>query len=224
MNPSEETAEARANLYRFFFQVIAEPPDEKAVDAFTDPAIRELLALIFGTKRGMVFESGEGEGPGSLAGIRQDFMDLFKVPLGAYVAPYESVYRDERDVGGRKVRGLLLGPSALAVQECYRRAGLDLDKARFKELPDHLMTELAFMEELCRREGEAWKGGAEGEAEAVLALERAFVKEHLVPWVPEVCGRVLEHARTPFYKDVARALRAFVGFEERLLATSEREA
>jgi TorA maturation chaperone TorD len=56
----------------------------------------------------------------------------------------EAVYRDERELDGTRVRGQLLGPSALAVKELYREAGLQLS-GDSKDLPDHVGLELACM-------------------------------------------------------------------------------
>ena len=144
-------------------------------------------------------------------------MDLFRVPLGSYVTPFEAVYRDERDVGGKKVRGLMMGPSMLKVQSMYGRAGAGLDKAGYKELPDHISTELAFMSFLCTREYKAWTKGMEGEAKDTLNLEKEFMDEHLSKWAPLLCENIRKNTKTSFYGGMATLLENFLRIESEYL-------
>jgi TorA maturation chaperone TorD len=218
MTSMEEMARCRTQMYGFLCTAFLEPPDEEFLKNLTDEILQKELGDLFGREvRAFLAKKANGT-PAGIPEIRQDFMDLFKVPLGSYMAPYESVYRDERDVGGKKVRGLLMGPSTVAVQEIYKRAGASIDKTNFKELPDHIATELAFMSFLCTREWDAWKRDDEGEAKDTIKLEREFLDDHLEKWTPALCENIRKRAKTPVYKGIAALLESFLKMEAEILA------
>ena len=162
MSERIENMRSRAQQYRFLASVYLAPP--------TDQLLVELKRL------GLAAE----EDPEA---IRREYDNLFVVPLGQYTTPYEAVYRDEREVAGEKVRGLLMGPSTVDAIQRYREAGAELDKT-IKELPDHIGVELAFMQFLCEREAEAIEAGDTPLADSYRDRRAVFLRDHLAPWVP----------------------------------------
>lgn len=120
--------------------------------------------------------------------LRVEHARLFLGPFEVAAPPYGSVYRD-----GPKV---LMGPSTLAVQRAYRKAGLTL-APDFHEVPDHVAAELEFAAYLLAGDG--------GDAAAAAAV---FLREHLLPWAPAFCDRVEAESRNGFYATLARCLRA----------------
>lgn len=76
----------------------------------------------------------------------------------------------------------------------YRKNGLD--KIETLHVPeDHISIELEFMAALCRKMLET--------GECTLRVQKAFITEHLLNWVPEFCDDILKYAKTDFYKGVA---------------------
>ncbi|MDO8691639.1 MAG: molecular chaperone TorD family protein [Dehalococcoidia bacterium] len=146
----------------------------------------------------------------------QDFNDLFAVPLGRYVTPYESVFQDEREIDGVRIQGLLVGEATLDVMRLYREAGAAIGKD-YLDLPDNVGLEFAFMEFLCRREQETRGEGGASQLPEVLMLQRRFLEDHLARWVPQLCDRILENAQTAFYKTIASLAQAFIYSEEKTL-------
>ncbi|MBI2191661.1 MAG: molecular chaperone TorD family protein [Planctomycetes bacterium] len=127
--------------------------------------------------------------------LRQDFHDLFMVPGGKYVTPYESIYHDAPIEANGRTKARTFGPSTQVVREFYRRVGLRI-AANYTELPDYVGLELACMEYLCRRE-------AHEESEAVSrigAMERVLLQDHLVVWIPGLVKNIHEKAGTAYYK------------------------
>lgn len=173
----------RAQQYRFLASVYLTPPDATFLEAL----------------------SGHGllEAPVDLKDAVQEFNNLFVVPLGQYTTPYEAVFRDEREVAGKMVRGMLMGPSTLDVIAHYKQAGIKVDTS-VGELPDHIGVELAFMEHLCRREAELNATGDVGQVRDMRVREHAFLKKHLTQWVPLLSRTIQEKARIPLYKTLAR--------------------
>lgn len=144
-----------------------------------------------------------GPPPCALNDLVAEYRALFVVPNPRYVAPYESVYRDAwevpelpgRQVGGgspsRLVKGLLMGESTIAVQECYASVGV----VPSQELPDHIGNELRFMAFLWTLEGE----DSSELTPDVRTLRLRFCDEHLRAWLDPLRVRILESQRLGFY-------------------------
>lgn len=143
------------------------------------------------------------------AALRQDFNDLFMVPGPKYVTPYESVYRDEPVEANGRVGSRTCGPSTQAVVAFYARIGLNIAKG-YIELPDYVGLEMACMEYLCVREAECLEAGRDDAARNARALERAFVRDHLLRWVPDLETRIRAKAETGFYRALASAAREWI--------------
>jgi TorA maturation chaperone TorD len=135
--------------------------------------------------------------------LQSDYFSLF-VGAGKVLAPpWESVYFSEER--------LLFQEQTLAVRAWYRRFGLEIEKLH-QEPDDHLGLELAFLAHLASLGlAELERQDSDG-VEAILNAQRNFVQQHLLRWEGEWSGLVLEHARTDFYRGLARlthgALRA----------------
>jgi len=67
---------------------------------------------------------------------------------------------------------------------------------------------------LTRREEEAWKRGDIVEARRLLEVERKFLEEHLVEWVPKFCSTIRELGGEKFYRGVAELTEAFLREDE----------
>lgn len=175
-------ARSRAQQYRFLASVYLTPPTSQLLEEM------KKLGFVNGTDPKV---------------IQQEFQNLFVIPLGQYTTPYEAVYRDEREVAGQKVRGLLMGPSTVDVIQRYRRTGAQLDQSTIEELPDHIGVELAFMEFLCEREAEALEQEKETEANELRKEQVSFLSDHLTVWLPQLAQAIREKGRLELYKRLA---------------------
>jgi len=198
----------RAAVYRALAGLYLEPPSPDFVAGLLRLASGPGMARLFAGPGVECLRRFAGEFRGDASALRQEFHDLFIVPLGRYVTPYEAVYRDERVVGDRRVRGLLMGPSTLRVREEYRQAGWD--PTGLGELPDHVGVELAFMAFLCARERGAWERGEGERAWEVLAQEQRFLGGHLLAWVPALAARIAGNAASDFYRGIGFLTEQFV--------------
>lgn len=153
-----------------------------------------------------------------LATARQEFMQLFKVPGRQYVAPYESVYRDSRDVDGKQVTGLLGGPSSVEVAKWYQLAALEVS-SDFKDLSDHISLELAYMARLCQKEEELERAGDLARAKRAGEMQRDFLAGHLAAWVGSLSASIREKTQHPYFIGVTGLL---VRFAENDLASLEK--
>jgi TorA maturation chaperone TorD len=210
-------SQARGNMYKFLSAAYLEPPGEAFVAPLVTDGFVDGLEKFFGPAGVHDLRQFAGTFQGDYQGLDQEFQSLLMVPRGRYVTPYEAVYRDEREIDGARVGGLLMGPSTVAVQQLYREAGMAVAES-FKDLPDHAGLELACMESLCRAEVGA---GEEDGAEAVRrarALQRRLLKDHLLEWVPSLCARIREYAPGPFYRGIATLTEVFLRQEAEELA------
>lgn len=83
----------------------------------------------------------------------------------------------------------------------YVKAGLEIDED--VELPpDHLYLELLFFSHLVET----------GQVD----LQKTFLGEHLMKWVPDYCDELNRTARTAFYRSIALLVKEFLAAEYEL--------
>jgi TorA maturation chaperone TorD len=143
-----------------------------------------------------------------LSEVDREYIELFVLPGPRYVAPYESVFRDEWPLPavlqrgsnpsetGSTIKGLLMGESTIKVRDWYFRAGLSPEK----DLPDHVANELRFLAWISARRAVA---GPE-EARFLLEFEEKFCRDHLLKWIGQLRERVAERDRSGYYHTAAR--------------------
>lgn len=204
--------QARANLYRFLSRAYLGPLAPEAVHCITGKGVLQELHRVFGERAAEALKAltAAAQITPDPEALRQEYMDLFAVPSGRYVMPFEDVYR-----GGTPARklGPLLGEQAIAVRRMYREAGGEMDR-ECKELPTHIGVELAFMSFLCDREaaaqhgntGTSESGGAAGipHPSFYRDLQCRFMRDHLNAWFPQLSHTIEEHASNLLYRGLAK--------------------
>jgi TorA maturation chaperone TorD len=218
---AHQSAEARANMYRFLSTVYLFPIDEDLLRRLVDEEFLDELSTLFGEQ--VVADLRDFAATVSLEedlpSLRQEYMDLFAVPTGRYVTPFEDVFRGS-SAEGKGVRGPLLGERAIAVMRAYRHAGAEMDGACM-ELPTHIGVELSFMNYLCEQEAAACcsqDSGAEldrqNEESANPAryreLQSRFLQEHLNDWFPQLSSTIQVSADGPLYRGLAALTEEFL--------------
>ena len=204
--------QTREQLYHFLAAAYLRPLTPEALRHLTDPGVLQELATLFGEKATVALRefATRGHGETREEGLQQEFMDLFAVPAGRYVTPFEDVYRG---ASAEQQLGPLLGEHAVAVKRLYRAAGGEVEE-NCKELPTHVGVELAFMSFLCAREaaaqsgeGDACAGEADANAPAPCAYYRSlqlrFLREHLNVWFPQLSNAIQEKASSGLYRGLA---------------------
>jgi TorA maturation chaperone TorD len=209
MTVTSASTVARGQLYRFLAAVYLRPPSATLVAPFLDAETLAELADRFGTDAVADLVEFRAGFDGDYGALDQQYQDLFVVPLGRYVTPYEAVYRDERILGDEVVRGLLMGPSTLGVRALYRAAGLEI-APELRELPDHIGLELACMAMLCDAEAHALEQGDAAAVARARDLQRRLLREHLLQWVPALCARVRAQAQGALYRGLAALTEALL--------------
>ena len=203
-----QSPSAREATYAFLAGAFCEPPSaDLCADAASASAsasadgggcLPPALAERIRSNAASTSASPSGDG----ADARREFMNLFKVPGPQYVTPYESVFRDTRDVAGRKVKGLLMGPSAVAVRKWYRLAALDISPD-YKDLPDHIAIEFGYLAHLCSKERAFAEAGNSAKLLRARQMQRDFLAAHVVSWIHHLESRIHENTRHAYFMALA---------------------
>lgn len=221
---NHQDALLRANLYQFLAGVYLSSPGKAFVDHVLDVDFIEQTGLLLGEDTVAPLHDilGSVDSNKSLAGLQQEYMDLFVVPAGRYVTPFEDVYRGLR-LDGKQERGPLLGDRAVAVKVFYRSTGANLD-TRCKELPTHIGIELSFMSYLCEQEQQASHKATQRDTDVELSeidvyrlWQLKFLHEHLTDWFPQLSRAIQTNAVTPFYRGLARFTEQFLNQDKERL-------
>lgn len=209
--------QARERLYHFLAAAFLRPLTPEALHQLTNPEVLNELAQAFGEEAIGALRDYAATSPGEAAAqsLQQEFMDLFAVPGGRYVTPFEDVYRG---ASPERKLGPLLGEHAVAVRRLYRAAGGEVE-AHCKELPTHIGVELAFMSFLCAEEvaarmdiGGPFPGddgaGATARGDRCRALQLRFLREHLNAWFPQLNRAIRERAASGMYRGLGELTQA----------------
>jgi len=138
-----------------------------------------------------------------------DYTGLFVGPFLVPAPPYGSIYLEDKRQ--------LMGDSTIDARQHYLSLGLDLSPD-FKEAPDHISAELEFMHVLISRALEAIDTADHQLLSDNIHHQRTFLEKHLGSWIPIFTGKVIEHARTDYYRHLATVTRTFVAEEMDALA------
>ena len=219
-----QDAQARADMYSFLAAVYLRPPTADLIRYLLAEDFLEELSSLFGEEVVADLKKfAAGTHPGNdFAAVDQEYMNLFAVPTGRYVTPFEDVYQGQTVEGVLK-RGPLLGERAIAARRIYRAAGADMDRT-CKELPTHIGVELSYMSFLCEREAAAI---CDEEGQVLPAdvkrtaansvryreFQIKFLNEHLNAWFPQLSRSIQANAKSNFYRVLARITEAFLAYD-----------
>jgi TorA maturation chaperone TorD len=146
------------------------------------------------------YRGKEGAQRELLIELERDYTWMCYASKPRQVYLFESVYRE----------GKLLQESTFQIARLYVEAGLKMSD-EFKLPPDHIAVELEFMAYLYFNEAEALKTGNDENLKLARQLQDKALKEHLGPFGPAFAQRMEMHAKTPFYRTMARVLAAVLG-------------
>lgn len=177
MTRTDDTGDDLADLYAFLSGVMADPPDEAAVERlaaeqFPRDASPQALANGYRTLREW---QSDVERPADAAD------ELERAHTRLFVGPrprmqvYESWYADD-----------FMGKPLAAVKSSYRDLGIE-PAADLREEPDHAAVELAALEILARNGADEYR--------------RAFLAAHGW-WIQDLATDIQELADHPFYEAV----------------------
>ncbi len=198
-----ERGVARENLCRLLAACYYQPGPEFAEEKVFD-SMREAAARIRPDLAAHARRLGEAFAAEGLENLLLDYTRLFLGPNQVLAKPYGSVWMSTEKT--------LMGESTMAVQRLYAEGGYEIGDD-FRELPDHVAAELEFLYLLIFRENQARRAGEKDAAQAMLALRKRFLGEHLGRWIEPFTAQVRAGARSGFYRELGELTARFVGME-----------
>ena len=203
----ERTAVARqrSNIYGLLATVYRQEISPDLLQQIKDPRFLGVLSDLGLELSSDFFKKTEGE---LLDDLAVEYTRLFLGP-GRHISPHESVHQKRHDAEV----GQLWGEVTVEVKKFIESAGLQY-RSEYRGLPDHISVELEFMEQLILREEQAWRENDNEGAENCLRMEKRFIDEHLIRWIPAFCEKVVEDAELPFYREMALLTKQYVEFEK----------
>ncbi len=200
-----EMAGQRINVYGFLARVYRREMLPGFLEQIRSPQLKGALSAL-GAELEEEFFSGPEEG--LLEELAVEYTRLFLGP-GRHIPANESIHHERSDGDW----GRFWGASTVEVKKFIETAGLHY-KDDFKDMPDHISVEFEFMQKVIGKEREAWEAGDRDKALYCLRMEKMFIDDHLIQWVPQFCGKVASEARLSFYREMARITGKFIEFEK----------
>jgi len=102
------------------------------------------------------------------------------------------------------------------VLDAYKSLGFEKSPT-FKEPEDHLAVELEFMAKLIDLTIQSLEENNLEYAKGYLKLQKEFLDEHLIKWVPQLCQKLEEASSNRFYKGLAKLLQGFIKTEQQFV-------
>ena len=136
--------------------------------------------------------------------LEVDYAGLFVGPFIVAAPPYGSVYLENKRQ--------LMGDSTIDARRHYLSLGLDLSPD-FKEAPDHICAELEFMHVLISQGAEAIDAGDYDQLAEIVGHQQVFLEKHLAAWIPAFTAKIIDHARTDYYRHLGELTRQFIAEE-----------
>jgi TorA maturation chaperone TorD len=203
----ERTAVARqrSNVYGLLATVYRQEVTSDLLHRIKDPQFLGVLSDLGIQLGDDFFQKNEEE---LLEDMAVEYTRLFLGP-GKHISPHESVHHQRDDTQ----QGQLWGESTVEVKKFIESSGLDY-RSEYRGLPDHISVELEFMQQVTLREEQAWREDDRDGALYCLKIEKEFIEEHLIRWIPIFCEKVIREAELPFYREMAALARDFMESEK----------
>jgi len=201
--PLTET-EQRSNIYNFLAAIYRQELNAEFLQQIKEPRFTDLLSDM-----GIQFEEDLERKPEEelLEDLAMEYTRLFLGP-GKHISPHESIHH-QRDDGKW---GQLWGLSTADVKNFIQTAGFQ-HQPNFKGLPDHISVEFEFMGQVAWREAQALKEEDKDGVRYCRDIQKQFIRNHLIRWIPAFCKLIIEEAELSFYRAMAELTRNFIEYE-----------
>ena len=195
-----ESAAQRANRYGILAEVYRAEPRAGLLRELAKPALVRALAGAGARDLGL----SERPDNGLTDDLAVEYARLFAGP-GPHVSPCASVHLEGEGA-------LLWGPTTVWARRFMEGAGF-AHRTKPNVPPDHLSTELGFIQRPAAEAAERHRAGDGAEAERLKALQAKFMGDHRLRWVPAFCEQAIAAARLPFYRAMAGLTADFIRSE-----------
>jgi len=205
----KDMADHRSHIYGFLALVYRQEVTADLLSRIKDPQFLGVFTDLGVEGIEVFLQSSEEK---LIEDLAVEYARLFLGP-GKHISPHESIHHQREDGDW----GTLWGADTVDVKKFIEATGLNYE-ADYKGMPDHISVEFEFMAALIRREKQAWVESDEKSARSCVSVQKKFLEEHLIQWIPDFCDKVVQQAELPFYRAVAELTRSFIDFENKELS------
>ncbi len=205
-----DSAKSRSDIYGLLTTVFREEPTEAFIKELRGPRLSGAFSDMEMDLGGKFYNDPESE---VVEALVLEFTRLFIGP-GHHISAHESIFV-EADSGA----GGLWGAKTVEVKKFIETTGLEYG-TWFNGIPDHVSVELEFMQQLTEWEADMWIQEDRKSAEYCLSVQRLFLEQHLLCWIPQLCDAILDQAEMPFYRTMADLTRNYMEFERQSVVSS----
>lgn len=204
---SADSARFRSNIYGLLATVFREEPSESLIQELKDSRLAGIFSEL-GVELGDIFDNMNEQQIVDALGL--EFTRLFIGPEN-HISAHESIFTEVD--GGISA---LWGTKTVEVKNFIETTGLGYN-SEFTGVPDHIGVELEFMQKLTEWEAEKWQQKDKENAEYCHGIQRMFLEQHLLCWLPQFCDQVMAQARMPFYGAMAELCKSYIDFEQQAI-------
>lgn len=201
-----ETAKNRSNIYELLARLFRCEVTPDFLALLKDPQFLGVLSSMdidFGD------ELDKGSEAEIIENLEVEFTRLFLGP-DKHISAHESLHHERNDGDW----GSFWGASTVEVKKFIETAGLKY-REEFKEMPDHISVELEFMQLVTKKEAEILEDPKKEGLHYCMSMQKKFITEHLIKWIPVFCDKVIQQAEMAFYKEIARLTKDFIEYENK---------
>ncbi len=196
-----EEASQRISIYGFLARVFRKELTHDMLSRIKAPEFREVLSDMKVHFSDEFFSAPDDK---LIEEYAEEYTRLFLGP-GKHISPHESIHyeRDDGDWGRH------WGASTVEVKKFVESLGLHY-KETDTSIPDHISVELELMQKIISKEKEAWDKDSEKDVLHYLKIEKMFMEDHIMKWVPKFCDEITADAELSFYREMARLTKSFI--------------
>jgi TorA maturation chaperone TorD len=204
-----ENARFKSDIYGLLATVFREEPSAALIRELRDPQLSGVFSEL-GVDLGKVFFTTPEKQLIEILAL--EFTRLFIGP-DSHISAHESIFA-EMDNG----TSALWGETTVAVKSFIETTGLDYNP-EFTGVPDHVSVELEFMQKLTAWEVDKWQQHDRKNAQFCMKVQRMFLEQHLLAWLPQFCDVIMEQADIGFYSGMAELTKNYLEFEQQNIET-----
>ncbi len=200
-----ETATQRSNIYGLLTMIYRTEITKEILQHIKEPEFLSVLSDMGAKLDDDFLQKNEDE---LIEDLAVEYARLFIGPA-KHISPHESIHHDTGDGDW----GQFWGRSTVEIKKFVETAGLEF-RPEFTGMPDHISVEFEFMQQAAKREAQAREEKDSEGLQYCLKMEKMFIEEHLLKWIPIFCDKVISEAELSFYREIAKVTKEFMGFEK----------
>ncbi len=205
-----EQAQQRSTVYGFLAAVFRKELTVEMLSRIKDSSFSESLPDLDVQLGDEFFSASDND---LIENLAIEYTRLLLGP-GRHISPHESIHyeRDDGDWGN------LWDASTVEVKKFVESLGLKYSETD-TSIPDHISVEFELMQKLIEKEKQALGENGGKDVLHFIKIEKLFMEDHILKWVPQFCDKVIAEAELPFYREMARITQSFMLIEKEELET-----